>query len=83
MRIVHNSTIMIMAEYCWNAFFSPVDKWLKTLTANQNPTNFKELDLELNYNVNDRRYSWNHFQNDFFMLRNNKNIDSQSESTRI
>lgn len=37
-------------QYHWNHFqkdfFFPVDKWLKTLTANQNPFDFKELDLK-------------------------------------
>ncbi len=30
-----------------------------------------------------QRYSWDHFQNDLFQRMNDKNIDSQSESTQL
>ncbi len=42
----------------------------------------EQQSLHHNYNdkATEKRYRWNHFQNDFFHLMNNKNTDSQSES---
>ncbi len=37
----------------------------------------------LTFNDTEEQYHWNLFQNIFFQMMNNKNIDSQSESTRL